>query len=648
MKTDQLHLYTIMPLDTAHIDEICEDVYEQYQNGVATAALFCMKLVPEGDPPVDKANAFCEKYRLFQKKLAEKGLGSGVLVQATIGHGWKLGEMFPFQQYIGFRDGSPENTVCPYDTGFHDYIREAMRTIAACHPDSIMVDDDFRLMFRQGGGCACPIHMARFCEKAGEKITREQLWEIVCSDTAQGRRYADWMVELQKEALLSAAKAMRAGIDAVDPTIPGSYCCCGNNVEFADEIAAILAGKGNPTVVRINNGNYTPAGARYFSRAFLRAAHQIAKLKDRVDVLLAETDTCPQNRYSTGAMSLHTHFTGTILEGAKGAKHWITRLNCFEPASGRAYRRVLGGHRGFYEALAALEPQLHWRGFRIPVHDTPSHTFGKPFEVTTDGADGWSSCVLERFGLPLYFSAKPGGVVCMEGKADEAFTDQEILEFLKGPVFLASDTAARLIQRGFAEYLGVLVRPWCGKSAMGERFLFGGHTKTQQKLTELVPTSYDTTANSYVYWSDGVQKEDLFPGTTVYKNKLGGTVFVFSGTPLASFTIQEAFSFLTESRKRQITAMLESAGECPVYYPGDAEVYLRAADLPDGGLFCAFFNIGLDPIEQIELVIDRPVESISYLNPEGNWCPVSYSAENGRYTLELSAGVLNPVMLMMR
>lgn len=645
MNKNQLHLYSIMPLFEEHIDEICEDVFRQYQNGVATSVLFCMKLVPEGNPPADKATAFCKKYRRFQKKLAEKGIGSGVLVQATIGHGWKLSDMFPFQQYIGFRDGRPENTVCPYDEGFHEYMKHAMHKIAECKPDLIMVDDDFRLMFREGGGCACPIHMERFCEESGADITREQLWDIVCRDTPLGREYTEIMVKLQREALLGAAKAMREGIDAVDPTLPGAFCTVGNNVEFADEIAAILAGEGNPIVVRINNGNYTPAGARYVSRAFLRAAHQIAKLKDKVDVILAETDTCPQNRYSTGAMSLHTQFTGTILEGAKGAKHWITRMACYEPNSGLAYRRILGKHSGFYQALAELEPSLHWRGFRIPVNNAPRHTFGKPFVVNTDGADGWSSCVLERFGLPLYFSSKEGGVVCLEGKADENFTDAEILAFLKGKVFLASDTVARLTERGFGEYLGVSVRPWLGKTAMGERFLFGNRSGTQQKLMELVPTDTTTQAGSYVYYSNGVEEENLFPGTTIYKNNLGGVVFAFCGTPVAEFCIQQAFSFLNESRKRQITKMLASVGECPVYYPGDEEVYLRAADLPDGGLFCALFNIGLDPIEQIKLVIDRPVGSIEQLDPSGAWRPVAYEKCEDLYSLAVPAHILDPVII---
>ena len=78
--------------------------------------------------------------------------------------------------------------------------------------------------------------------------------------------------------MVAAAKAMRAGIDSIDPTIPGSFCCVGNNAEFAYEIASVLAGEGNPVVVRVNNANYTAGGARFISRSFQKAAAQIAKL----------------------------------------------------------------------------------------------------------------------------------------------------------------------------------------------------------------------------------------------------------------------------------------------------------------------------------------------------------------------------------
>ena len=459
-----LQLYTIMPLDTDHLEEICQDIRYQYENGTATCALFKMTLVPEGDPPVDKVGVLCAKYDLFRDRLREMGLGSGVLVQATIGHGWVLSEMFPFQPFTALDTGHQPQIVCPMDPGFMDYVEHIFAVIAAHHPDTIMLDDDFRLMSaREGSGCGCPLHADEFNRLAGTNFTREELNRELRRNDPEGDRYNDIMIRVQQDSLIRCARRMRDGIDSVDPSLPGSFCCVGNNVECAVEIARIMAGKGNPAVVRINNGNYTPAGARFFSNVFLRAAQSIAKLEGNVDVILAETDTCPQNRYSTGAMSLHTHFTGTLLEGARGAKHWITRLSSFEPESGMAYRRVLGKHAGFYRTITELLPKLRWRGCRIPTSDTPCFDYRK----NNSGQNGWSECVLERLGLPMYFSPKPGGITCLEGSVDGAFDRETISEMLAGPVFLASDAAKRLIDRGFGDLLGVDVREWKGAQPAG-------------------------------------------------------------------------------------------------------------------------------------------------------------------------------------
>ncbi len=643
MKRNFLHTYTIMNLDVAHLEKICQDIKEQYESGVASCALFSMTLVPEGNPPANKVDSLCKKYMQFKNRLAEMGLKCGVLVQASVGHGWVVGEMFPYQSHVNFCDGAATRAVCPCDTGFKEYIYNVMATIASCEPDHIMIDDDFRTIWSKGEGCACPLHMDLFNKRANTALSDRELWEIVNSKGELAKKYTDIYIEAQRDSLIETAKVMRAGIDSVNPSLPASYCCCGNNAEFAYEIASTLAGDGNPIVVRINNGNYTPAGARFFSRAFHRAATQIAKLKGKVDIILAETDTCPQNRYSTGAMSLHTHFTGTILEGANGAKHWITRLIFYEPESGRAYRKILSKHHGFYEKLAEIVPTLKWRGCRIFVPSAPDFTYGRVKEEW----DGWSYCVLERMGLPLYFSSDNGGVVCLEGDVDTRLSDSEILELLSGNVILASDTALNLIKRGFGKHLGVDVRPWQGKIPVNERInATGGLTKVQINTMELVPLFSDVIADSYVLNTlDYENYESLFAGSTIYKNSLGGNIFVFCGTPVAEFRIDTAFSFLSYSRKQQLINMLKRTGELLVYYPNDEEVYLKAADMEDGKVFCSVFNIGLDPIEKLELVCAFEAKGFKRLMPDGAAMDITFTYENGKYILDTPCSTLDPVVL---
>lgn len=646
MKKSFLRSYTIMYPDTDHLEEICADIKEQYESGVADCALFEMTLVPEGNPPSDKVTILCEKYEQFKRRLDEMGLKSGILVQATVGHGWILGKMFPYQTHVNFNDGAATRVVCPCDSGFKDYIYNVMATIAKAEPDTVMIDDDFRTIWFKGEGCACPLHMKRFNKKAGTELTDRELWKIVNEKTPLAKKYTDIFINDQMESLVETAKVMRAGFDSVNPKLPASYCCCGNNAEFAYEIASVLAGEGNPIEVRINNGNYTPQGARFFSRAFHRAATQIAKLKGKVDILLAETDTCPQNRYSTGAMSLHTHFTGSILEGANGAKHWITRLITYEPESGRAYRKVLSKHRGFYEKLASLQPQLKWRGCRIFVPDTPDFTYGRVKEEW----DGWSYCVLEKMGIPMYFSPKNGGVVCLEGDVDTRLSDDDITELLKGNMILASDTAKNLCSRGFSKHLGVDVREWTGKQPIREKInATGGFVAIQQKIKELIPTSDKTKSLSNVYNTvDYENYELLFPGVTRFENELGGTVFVFCGSPATEFHISTAFSYLNFSRKQQLIEILKSTKEMPVYYPNDEEVYLKVADMPDGRIFCSLFNIGLDPIENMELCIDFEPENINILTPNGEEKPVAFTKKNGRYILDCNANTLDPVVIFIQ
>lgn len=550
-----MYLYSIVALDTDHVDEICEDIRQQYEAGVANCALFCMTLVPEGNPPIPKAEQMCAKFDLFRDKLEPLGIKCGMLMQASIGHGYPLDRMFPFERLVNLTDGAAQNSVCPYDEGFREYIRHTMMVLASHKPACIMVDDDFRLIIRPG--------------------------------------------------------------------------------------------KGNPVIIRINNGNYTPAGARGLSAAFMRAAVQVAVLKGQghVDSILAETDTCPQNRYSTGAQSLHSHFTGTILEGASGAKHWITRLSNFEPKSGVAYRKILSKNKGFYDALAELVPTLKWRGCRMPLSKEPDYAFKERVSV-----NAWTTHLLERFGLPVFFSENESKVAFLEGRTDVRFTDAELLEMFKNTVVLDGGAAERMCARGFAKYIGVEVRPWTGKNVTGERFLTeGGTCKSQVGARELIPLDGSVQVDSVCYHvPDGVTEEPLFPGCTVYKNELGGTAIVFCGNVRTVFNYFEAFSFLNETRKRQFVRLLSAHGDLPVYYPDDAEVYLRAADCPDGSTLVAFFNIGLDPIERLTLAVKKMPTAVEVLEPDGSRKPCGFQAENGIITVDRPAGILDPVVLFLK
>ena len=93
---------------------------------------------------------------------------------------------------------------------------------------------------------------------------------------------------------------------------------------------------------------------------------------------------------------------------------------------------------------------------------------------------------------------------------------------------------------------------------------------------------------------------------------------VFCGSPKANFHYTEGFSFLNETRKRQLVELLLRAYVLPVYYPGDAEICMRAGYLTDGRLLVVIWNLGFDPLESLPLCITKQIKRASVMLPDGS------------------------------
>ena len=640
MDKSKLTLYSIIKFNDNHIDEICDMIISDYNSGAITCPMFNMSLHAEGTPVVDKAEAYCKSYIKYKEKLDKAGIKSGVLIQSTIGHGYKLFQDHPFQKYTNLTDGAETSVACPSDKCFNEYIYNAVKKIALCKPSAIMIDDDFRLVARAGKGCACPHHIRRFNEVAGLNLTREELYEKVKKNDEEGKRLYDIFASVNHESMAETARVIRKAIDDVDPTIQGSLCTGAYNTTYDVNIAKILAGKDNPVIVRLNNGFYSMPGTRFYSFTSFRAYRQCAKLKKHCDIILAETDTCPHNRYSTSAHALHTHFTCSVLEGCTGAKQWLMRTP-YEPQSGVAYKKILSKYAKFYQAVADLAPKLKWHGFATYSSLNPDISFAHEDHAT------WISYCLEVLGLPVFFNSDLSGVVTFDGPNVANYDNETILEILSKKVILSSDSAKALIDKGYGKYLGVNVQDWVGKTANQEIVYNDDEWCSMQKNhKELVITNEKTKVLSKVCNTVvGGKTEYLFPGSTKFENSLGGTVYVFCGTPFVPHTYHEGYSFLNYTRKRQLLDILIENNEAPIYYEGDEEVYLKVADIDGGGQFVSFINQCADPVENVTLTIDKNASSVYKLNENGEKVAVEFTQNGNKLTLNENAYVLQPLML---
>ncbi len=635
--------YSIMPLMEKDFELTVNDIKEQYEKGISTVPLFRMTLVPEGNPVWDKVTPLCKLYGRYKRELDKYGVKTGVLVQASLGHGYTITPN-PFQKMVSLNDGEEAFVCCPEDDAFIEHFCGVMKRIAMEHPAAIMLDDDFRILLHHTMGCACPHHLERFREETGIAMTRSELRDHIYSHTMDDKLTLAYL-KTQSASLEKAAAKFREAVDSVDPSIQGIICVNGNESDISAKTSRIFAGHGNPSIARVPNGSYAPDSLRGFSSCMSRAAIAGAKLRSGgVDILIAETDTIPFNRYGKSSRYLHAQYTASLLEGLSGAKHWITRFTLGETNSGTSHRNILAKHCRFYEKISEYAQNIKWVGINSRIAKR-EHTDIRPNSRVYDG-NSWVTHVFERMGLPFYFSDKCGKANFLDGTIVSDMSDKQLEELFLTSVFISSDAAKDISDRGFGKYLGVSIEEWDFGNVSGETFdKSPNYFCTQQKnLKKLLPGE-NTEILTYNFRKEDEKAKLLAPAVTVY-DKCGKLSVVYCGTPKAEFNYMEGFAFLNETRKKQFIQLLERADALPVYYPGDNEVLLRAGYIADGRLLTYTMVMGTDPMEGLELYLEKKPIGAKVLNPDGSETEVGFT-DNGNdvYTFDVRCESFYPVVL---
>ena len=637
------HWINIAPLLPDHAEEIAADQRWLVANTPIDSVAFVCTLVPEGDPVFDKAAVWAARFRRIKALLAGSGVRCGILLQSTMGHGlpasvvldgWVPDAKSPFQRHV-LENGSEPYRFCPLGKEFLAYIRSQIATLAAEAPDFFMLDDDTRFI-TGWNGCYCPLHVAEMERLTGRAFTRETLAVAVHGEPETARLYNG----LLRDSIIVLARAIREEIDKVDPAIPGSFCCCAKDVRHAADIARALVAPGQELVIRLNNGRYLADSLRGVPGWLHWTAAQIAVLADEA-VVLDEPDTCPHNRYSTGATALHMHLSMALLEGCGGGKFWITRMGGYEPSAGLAYRRILAGNAGFYRALVALAP--HWGGVRVPLPTEPDYSL-PPRSLGLD----WGAAALGRFGIP-YVNATAEAAVTVLSDDAALQTDDELRAILSRGAILDGRAATILTARGFSDLCGVEASDWSGPVASFEALEDGSRINTKINAVRLRPLSPAAKVKSHLMHRSAAladDAEEVAPGSVFFANKLGGRVFTFAAK-LPDRMGLDVFDIYNERRKLQFIETFQLVlGADFAYYPGDAEVLFRDGVTDSGERILAFLNTTLDQMDEIRLHMPDMPQSVERLTPDGTWTPVAFHAEdNGDIVFETEAKTFQVAVL---
>ncbi|MBO4344202.1 MAG: hypothetical protein J5833_00505 [Victivallales bacterium] len=621
----------IVPLLIDHVDEICEEQLQLFRSHAIDSVAFMFTMVPEGNPPYDKAGELSRRFKAFQEKLKGSGMPVGILMQATMGHGWLPSEVTPYQKIVRI-DGSSQYTFCPDSKEFREYVADAVRKCASAAPDFMMLDDDTRFITGRNA-CFCPLHTARYNNMYGTSYSSEELRRLAKEDKDVAAKFDAMLLKSMEEYMWIIRKA----IDSVNPDITCNFCQCLHDYQHAPTFTRILAGKGKP-VLRINHGLYMQDSPRNIPEGWIYNTARQINYAPKDFTLLCEPDTCPQNRYSTSAAFMRSHLTLSVLEGCKGGKLWITRTGSFEPDSGKAYRKALADDGCMLEEISKLS--LTWKGPAIPFTRHPAPMFPV-------GTLPWSSWnyAFGRMGLPFSFSDGPaeGRLNLLTHEQALSLTDDELKAVLAGSVLLDGSAAIALSKRGFGKWCGFNATEWSRERVILERW--NGKTisipgSASFAQMEKLGGAEELSTLFHRGYAFSNSEENVGPGSLYFENELGGkvvTTAIFYGFrgDVGTHDPFGCYGVFNETRKRQYLDFMSRLTELELYHDGDAEVMLRYALNADGSRIVYVYNAGLDVLEEMTFRGGWAADAKpQVLGGDGKWRIAQYGHEGGALTIK--------------
>jgi hypothetical protein len=443
--------------------------------------------------------------RRMSDRLAHENIGLSINPWSTtygVTRGRKLREGQKFQRMVGETGIEHPLAACPLCPEWQTWLAECFAELAReVRPLAIWMEDDWRLHNHGAvtgwGGCFCPIHLRRFSEMIGEKVTREQVLAAVLHGGEPHPWRQAWL-DLSRETILEPTRAITDAIRQANPTtrvgwmtsMPDQHSVEGRDWarlrEASGESGAFLIRPHMPPYTQQRPLRVTPWPTR----------HTLACLHGEIEVY-PELENSPR----CGVYSKSATATGwQMIEAAVLGSHGITINHFDNMGNGIALDRHLAPHlaalRPQLDALAALRldnreadgvqvlfsPRIA-AALRLPEGEAPVTTAGdflalnRSLQAMGGGAGSgirgsmqalvhpsvvWSEvCGILGIAHRLSSRVEPQlGPILVSGQTLEAFSDAEIASLLGGFVVLDAVAAEGLLRRGFGDQLGIRSGIW--------------------------------------------------------------------------------------------------------------------------------------------------------------------------------------------
>lgn len=637
IKSDSFTMLNIIPCRPGSEAVAAADAAEFAERTGNPYCLYSLTLNPKGKPAMKTVDTVVASYRKWAELLKGSKVKPAILLQAIIGH-WTQDlaekESEDWQRAINVK--GVVTRYCPLDPRYRAYIFETARKLASCAPALILSDDDVRA-FSPDAECTCPLHVAEYNRRTGRNLTAEEMRAML--------HKADWrspehvaFVEMQRDTVAGVCALIRKGIDSVDPGIPSGVCEPGwawARRYIADNAFA-MAGPSHTAWARLANGQYSENSAKSeIGSIVLRTMSSIERMRDSGVLLLDESDTWPHCLWSKSSVAFHAKLAASAFLGMKGAKIWLVNAHKGRYPVSRHYTDVLARHRGFYPAVSAAIRGSRMEGVLIPgisiyPQSNAARSRGK-FDTFERG--GWAQVVFSWYGVPYAVTEdfKRDGIYALGGDdALNRLTDEDIREILSHRVIVEGKAFKALVKRGFSDLIGAGLRDdeplYTGEYNEKAGDFLVLPRSSRPPLLRALPGAKTLTS---LIWRETAYSKDferVAPATTVFRNRLGGTVAVMS----YHFGLSGSYLY-SEARQRFVNDVLDAVNGSAVdnVCMNAQNVLALCRRAPDGSDLVLLQNLNYDPESTVLIRRRARPASVELMDRGGTWRETTFTWKDG-------------------
>ncbi|MBN1437754.1 MAG: hypothetical protein JW936_11835 [Sedimentisphaerales bacterium] len=596
-----------------------------------------------GQPNLEWVKKYCRKLKPLKQTLEEKGIVFSLNPWITFGHcdrGRDGSVNIPgLQTMVDWTGIQDKCCACPLSPAWREHVVKVWTEYAKLNPAVIWLEDDLRTFNHRPVtiSCFCDLHLARFSERIGEKVTREQLTAAIIK-SENPHPWRKEYLDMQRDVILETVKIMIDAVQAVSPETsfglmssgPRAHCMEGRDWH---KLADVMSPNGK-LISRPPLGSYAECSLRglYFTADSIKITRYVLP---EGTIEQTEVENVPFTAYSKSLNFTFLQMAASYALGCEGVT-----MNLFDHcgstmADDPDMLQMLASEKKYLNSLAAAaQGPARQRGVQLLF--STKHGYNKHLDNAVDASalaanDYWIAETLETLGLPTTYSDE--NVKATIGQMLRNYSDDEIKQLLSGGLFLDAVAASVLFERGFGDYIGIkqIAPPVCIddlEPLSAEEYhnkSFGGAKAKMMTLT--VPNLFSRPSYSQAQLSDkaklisslvdpDVQRK--YPSMFAFENSLGGRVVVH----LLDWTTACGSSFNNHYRREQLQNVMRwlSRDTLSAVVPDNVFPLLIRRDLQHATI-ATIFNLTLDPYPQakIELYDQRQITDIHVLSPTGSW-----------------------------